>query len=204
VRYDLLDRQPDYFTELVAHHVGGLLKVAPEHLIDRVSDKMGKPPRRFFDDFLAWFRRESLRLGKKQFIIPYLISGYPGCTLSDMADQALILKSMGLRVEQVQDFTPTPGTLATCMFFTGKHPWTGEGVHVPRTDREKKLQKALLLWHLPEQRGNVLEALRLCGHEEYAKELFGDRQVPHRGGAGRMVQGKRRSGKYRGIIPKKC
>lgn len=172
VRYDLLERQPAYLRELLAHHVGGLLKVAPEHLVDRVTMVMRKPGRAAFDKFLALFREESARLGKKQYIVPYLISGHPGCTLSDMADLALALKRSRLRVEQVQDFTPTPGSLSTCIYHTGLDPFSGEAVYVPRSDRDKILQKALLLAHLPEERKNILAALKACGREAVAAELF--------------------------------
>ncbi|HEY6873302.1 MAG TPA: YgiQ family radical SAM protein [Geobacteraceae bacterium] len=172
VRYDLLERQPAYLRELIGHHVGGLLKVAPEHLVDRVTAVMRKPGRKAFDTFLALFRAESARLGKRQAVIPYLISGHPGCTLDDMVELALTLKRHGLKVEQVQDFTPTPGTLSTCMYHTELDPWTGEKVCVPRSDKEKILQKALLLAHLPAERKNIMAALKACGREAAAAELF--------------------------------
>jgi uncharacterized radical SAM protein YgiQ len=173
VRYDLLAHQPDYLKELLSHHVGGLLKVAPEHAVDRVTALMRKPGRRDFEAFLELFRRESARLGKRQHVVPYLISGHPGTTLADMVELALLLKRAGLRVEQVQDFTPTPGTLSTCMYHTGIDPLTGESVHVPRSDREKRLQKSLLLGHISTERANIMQALRQCGREEVAGELLG-------------------------------
>jgi uncharacterized radical SAM protein YgiQ len=174
VRFDLQSRQPRYFQELLARHVGGLLKVAPEHCVDRVLDVMRKPRQRAFEDFLAYFNAESRRCGKKQHLVPYLISGHPGCTLSDMVDLALFLKRNHLKVEQVQDFTPTPGTLATCMYYTGIDPFTGTTVHVPRTAREKILQKSLMLWHVPEEWKHVAEALRLTGREDVGRELLID------------------------------
>jgi uncharacterized radical SAM protein YgiQ len=172
VRYDLLPWQEDYFKELIAHHVGGLLKVAPEHLVDRVTALMRKPGRQEFERFIFLFQEESTRLGKRQHLVPYLMSGHPGCSLEDMVEMALLLKKYRLRVEQVQDFTPTPGTLATCMYHTGMDPVSGKPVHVPRSDREKRLQKALLLAHLPEERKYVLEALKECGREDAARELL--------------------------------
>jgi len=172
VRYDLLEHQPEYAQELLSHHVGGLLKVAPEHLVDKVTDIMRKPRRRSFEKFVEFFRAKSCRTGKKQHIVPYLISGHPGCTLSDMVELALILRQMGFKVEQVQDFTPTPGTLSTCMYYTGLDPSTGEKVYVPRADKEKRLQKSLLLCHLPEERKNVLQALKACGREAAAAVLL--------------------------------
>ena len=173
VRYDLLERQPDYLRELVGHHVGGLLKVAPEHLTDRVTSVMRKPGRASFERFRDAFLKESGRVGKKQHIVPYFISGHPGCTLSDMVDLALMLGRWGMQVEQVQDFTPTPGTLSTCIYHTGIDPFTGEKIYVPKTDREKGLQKSLLLFHLPEERKSCLIALKECGRESAAAELLG-------------------------------
>jgi len=175
VRYDLLERQPRYLRELVGHHVGGLLKVAPEHLADRVTSVMRKPGRASFERFRDAFLKESCRVGKKQHIVPYFISGHPGCTLSDMVDLALMLRRWGMQVEQVQDFTPTPGTLSTCIYHTGIDPFTGEKVYVPKTDREKGLQKSLLLYHVPEERKSCLLALKECGREAAAAELFGTR-----------------------------
>jgi uncharacterized radical SAM protein YgiQ len=189
VRYDLLERQPAYLRELLSHHVGGLLKVAPEHLVDRVTAIMRKPGRKAFERFLALFRDESARLGKKQYLVPYLMSGHPGCTLDDMVELALALKRSGLRVEQVQDFTPTPGTLATCMYHTGIDPFSGEAVYVPRSDREKILQKALLLSHLPEERKNVMAALKGCGREAAATELS-QGEVTGRGSSGKNPRAK--------------
>ncbi|WP_136516371.1 YgiQ family radical SAM protein [Geomonas edaphica] len=173
VRYDLMERQPRYLRELVSQHVSGLLKVAPEHLTDRVTSVMRKPGHDCFERFRDAFQKESAKAGKRQYIVPYFISGHPGCTLSDMVDLALMLKRWGMRVEQVQDFTPTPGTLSTCIYHTGIDPFTGEKVYVARSDREKGLQKALLLYHVPEERKNCLTALRECGREDAAAELFG-------------------------------
>jgi len=172
VRFDLLLKQPDYFAELVANQVGGLLKVAPEHLCEPVTRVMRKPGEKVFGEFLELFRSKSRNSGKRQSVIPYLISGHPGCTLGDMVDLALKLKALGLRVEQVQDFTPTPGTLATCIYYTGIDPFSGEVVYVPRGAKEKRMQKALLLAHLPESRKDVLEALRFAGREDAVKMLF--------------------------------
>lgn len=172
VRYDLLERQPRYFEQLLTHHVGGRLKVAPEHVVGRVTDLMHKPGAELFERFLSLFQRESIRLGKRQFVVPYLMSGHPGCSLGDMVELALFLRKHGLRVEQVQDFTPTPGTLSTCMYHTGVDPVTGRKLYVARSDREKRLQKALLLWHQPGERRSVLEALRACGREDAVRLLL--------------------------------
>jgi uncharacterized radical SAM protein YgiQ len=180
VRYDLMERQPGYFRELVGHHVGGLLKIAPEHLGEHVTALMRKPGRKAFERFLARFREESARLGKRQHIVPYLMSGHPGCSVADMLEMALALKKLGMTVEQVQDFTPTPGTLSTCMYYTGIDPETGKAVYVPAGDREKGLQKALVLWHQPGERNKVSEALRELGREDAAVMLGVPNSMPGR------------------------
>jgi len=172
VRYDLMEKQPDYFRQLIGHHVSGLLKIAPEHLAEHVTSLMRKPGRKYFEGFLKRFRDENIRLGKRQHVVPYLISGHPGCTLADMLELALTLKKLGLNVEQVQDFTPTPGTLSSCMFYTGIDPESGKAVYVARSDREKGLQKALLLWHLPDERRKVVEALKALGREDLTGMLL--------------------------------
>jgi len=172
VRFDLFSHQPEYLRELLTHHVGGLLKVAPEHLVDAVTKRMRKPGRDAFVRFLEHFRAETARLGKRQSLVPYMMSGHPGCSLSDMVDAALILKRLGLKVEQVQDFTPTPGSLSTCIYHTGLDPYTGKSVYVAKTDREKSLQKSLLLYHVPEEHGAVLKALKESGREAVAQELL--------------------------------
>jgi len=172
VRFDLLERQPDYFAALLSRHVGGLLKVAPESTSEAVTRVMRKPGPGMFIDFLHRFREASAAAGLRQAVVPYLIAGHPGCTLADMVAVALFLREQRLRVEQVQEFTPTPGTLSTCIYHTGRDPLTGEVLHVPRAEKERKLQKALLLWHIPEQRALVAEALRLAGREREGRVLL--------------------------------
>ena len=174
IRYDLLEQQPRYFDQLLEKHVGGLLKVAPESTSDNVTRVMRKPGAKVFESFLRNYYDRSRDLGKKQGIVPYFISAHPGCTVNDMIDVALFLKQHRLKVEQVQEFTPTPGSLSTCIYHTGKDPFTGERVHVPRNAKEKRLQKSLLLWHLPESRKDILEALESCGRMELRGELLGD------------------------------
>lgn len=175
IRYDLLPRQQQYFDELLQQHIGGLLKVAPESFSARVTATMRKPATEVFTRFLEEFRSRSRTLGLRVGIVPYLISGHPGCTLDDMVDVALYLQRHNLQVEQVQDFTPTPGTLATCIYHTGRDPFSGKGVYVPRAPREKRLQKALLLYHRPESRQDIIEALRQCRREHHAELLIGNR-----------------------------
>lgn len=181
VRYDLMEKQPGYFKKLVANHVSGLLKVAPEHLSDHITTLMHKPGKREFERFLTRFRDESVKLGKKQYVIPYLISGHPGCTLKDMVELALTLKKLALAVDQVQDFTPTPGTLSTCMYYSGIDPRNGKKLYVARSDREKGLQKAVLLWHKPDEKAKALEAIREAGREDAVLALFGVRPAEPNG-----------------------
>ncbi|MBW6511607.1 MAG: YgiQ family radical SAM protein [Desulfuromonadaceae bacterium] len=177
IRFDLLEKQPRYFDALLQRHVGGLLKVAPEAAVATVTKIMRKPGPEHFSRFLERYRTRVQELGQRYGIVPYLISAHPGCTLNDMIDTALFLKRHQLRVEQVQEFTPTPGSLATCIYHTGRDPYSDAPVHVPREARERRLQKALLLWHLPEQRQDVMEALRECGREDVADELFSSRRA---------------------------
>lgn len=172
IRYDLMQKQQNYFDDLLQHHVGGLLKVAPESTSDKVCKVMQKPAGELFTEFLDKFRARSSELGLRQGIVPYFISSHPGCELNDMIDVALYLKRHRLQVEQVQDFTPTPGSLATCIYHTGSDPFSGEAIHVPRTTKERRLQKALLLYHKPESKQDVLEALRLCKRENDIAELL--------------------------------
>jgi uncharacterized radical SAM protein YgiQ len=172
VRYDLLEHQQEYFEALLAHHVGGLLKIAPESVCEDVTRIMRKPGPQVFEAFLQRFWEQNRQLGRRQAVVPYFISAHPGCTLEHMVEVALFLHRHRLRVEQVQEFTPTPGTLATCIYFTGRDPFSGEEVHVPRGAEEKRRQKALLLYHLPENRRDVLEALRACGRLEEGKVLL--------------------------------
>lgn len=178
IRFDLLARQPNYFDDLLQHHVGGLLKVAPESTSLQVTRVMRKPGPKVFEDFLQAFRTRSRQLDLRQSVIPYFISAHPGCTLNDMVEVALFLKQHQLRVEQVQEFTPTPGSLATCIYHTGRDPYTGEKVYVPRSVEEKRLQKALLLSHLPEQRQSILEALRITGREDVGPLLLNADHAP--------------------------
>lgn len=173
IRYDLLERQRSYLDELLEHHVGGLLKVAPETFCLQVARIMRKPGPAAFESFLNLFRGKSRESGRRQGLVPYLIAGHPGSTLDDMIEVALYLQRHGLRVEQVQEFTPTPGTLATCMYHTGRDPFSGDPVHVAKSTKERRLQKALLLWHLPEHQQDVREAFKICGRPEEAGRLLG-------------------------------
>ncbi len=155
-----------YIDELAAHHVCGRLKIAPEHLSDRVLKRMGKPSAGAYREFAKRFKRACERTGKRQELVEYFISGHPGCTLADMVELALALKKAGVEPEQVQDFYPAPLTLSAAMFYTGVDPMTGEAVYTARTDREKLLQRALLLCHKPEFQEKAREALREAGRSD--------------------------------------
>ena len=168
IRFDylLLDRDDAFFRELVKYHISGQLKVAPEHCIDRVLGYMGKPPNEVYNRFMEKYRQMNKKYDKEQYLVPYLISSHPGSRLSDAVALAEYLNRMGRQPEQVQDFYPTPGTLSTCMYHTGLDPRTMEPVYVPKTFREKEMQRALLQWRRPELRRLVREALREAGRED--------------------------------------
>ena len=166
VRYDLAERSPEYVKELAAHHVGGQLSVAPEHVSPRVLEKMKKPGIESFERFQTMFACASEEAGKEQYDIPYFISGHPGSTLEDMVDLALWLKKNGKRPRQVQDFIPTPMAMATAMYYSGLDPLKMEPVYTAQGLREKRLQKALLLYWNPEHWPLAREALKLAGRED--------------------------------------
>ncbi|MCP3098892.1 YgiQ family radical SAM protein [Myxococcus sp. K15C18031901] len=166
VRYDLAERSPEYVKELAAHHVGGQLSVAPEHVSPRVLEKMKKPGIESFERFQQMFACASEEAGKEQYDIPYFISGHPGSTLEDMVDLALWLKQNGKRPRQVQDFIPTPMAMATAMYYSGMDPLKMEPVYTAQGLREKRLQKALLLYWNPEHWPLAREALKLAGRAD--------------------------------------
>ena len=165
IRFDYLiaDSDETFFKELVAHHISGQLKVAPEHCSADVLRRMGKPPVEVYNRFKKRFYELAESIGKKQFLVPYLMSSHPGSTPTDAIALAKFLKKEGLHPEQVQDFYPTPGTVSTCMFYTGLDPETMEPVYVPRTPREKSEQRALLQYYKPENKALVISALRRAG-----------------------------------------
>ena len=189
IRYDLVlsdDPGSRYLENLCEHHVSGHLKVAPEHISPGVTKAMNKPEGAVFDRFVDRF--EVLQKGKarRQYLVPYFMSGHPGCTISDMIALTEYIQDRGLYTEQVQDFTPTPMSVSTCMYSTGLNPFTLEPVHVAK-GREKKIQRALLQYREPQNRGLVLEGLRMTGREDLigtgkrclvAGEVFGARPHP--------------------------
>ncbi len=168
VRFDYVmeDKDDSFFKELVKYHVSGQLKVAPEHCSANVLKRMGKPKIEVYKKFKKRFYELTESIGKKQYLVPYLMSSHPGSTLADAIELALFLKEEKMRPEQVQDFYPTPGTVSTCMFYTGLDPYTLEKVYVPKTAQEKAQQRALLQYFRPENRKLVQDALRACGRTD--------------------------------------
>ncbi len=168
IRFDYLLADPDesFFKELVQYHVSGQLKVAPEHCSAGVLNAMGKPSIDTYRRFQKRFYELTKSVGKKQYLVPYLMSSHPGSTLRDAVELALFLKKEGLHPEQVQDFYPTPGTISTCMFYTGLDPYTMKPIYVPRTPAEKAEQRALLQYFRPENRDKVRAALKKAGRAD--------------------------------------
>lgn len=168
IRYDYLleDKDDSFFRELVAHHVSGQLKVAPEHCSAAVLDKMGKPHIEAYVKFSKKYFSYTKKEGKEQYLVPYLMSSHPGSTLKDAVELALFLKKIGIRPEQVQDFYPTPGTVSTCMYYTGLDPYTMKEVYVAKDPHEKAMQRALLQYFNPKNAELVREALKRAGRRD--------------------------------------
>jgi radical SAM superfamily enzyme YgiQ (UPF0313 family) len=166
IRMDLARRSPEYMRELVRHHVGGHLKVAPEHTDPHVLDKMRKPSSDDFEKFTDVFQRESRRAGKRQYVIPYFIASHPGSDLDAMIDLAVFLKRSGYRPDQVQDFIPAPFDVATAMYYTGLDPFTKQPVYVARHLRDRKMQRALMQFFKPENYFQVRQALLKAGRAD--------------------------------------
>ena len=187
IRFDylILDKNEEFFKELVRYHVSGQLKVAPEHCSANVLAAMGKPDIAAYETFRARFYELTKSMNKKQYLVPYLMSSHPGSTLADAVELALFLKKEGLHPEQVQDFYPTPGTISTCMFYTGLDPYTEKPIFVPKTREEKAEQRALLQYFRPENRAIVLSALRKAGRSDligYGENcLIRPDKTPHTG-----------------------
>ena len=161
LRYDyiLYDKNREFFEELVKHHISGQLKVAPEHIDDRVLVRMGKPSRELYDEFVKEYQQINQKFNKEQYLVPYLMSSHPGSTLDAAINLAEYLRDTGHMPEQVQDFYPTPGTASTCMYYTGIDPFNNEEVYVPKNPHEKAMQRALMQYRLPQNYDLVYEAL---------------------------------------------
>ncbi len=191
VRYDLSMHptgNPDtdrtnrrYNSELIRHHVSGRLKVAPEHTSDRVLAVMRKPSFELFGKFKQLFDRENQAAGLKQQLIPYFISSHPGCHAEDMAELAAATKELNFHLEQVQDFTPTPMTVATEIYYSGIHPYTGEEVFTATDARDKLDQRMFFFWYDPEYRRQITQTLHRIGRPDLIGKLFGTRPPHHTG-----------------------
>lgn len=192
IRYDYLIRDPDetFFRELVQHHVSGQLKVAPEHCAPGTLAAMGKPPIEVYNKFSKRFYELTKEAGKKQYLVPYLMSSHPGSTLKDAVILAEYLYKNHIRPEQVQDFYPTPGTVSTCMYYTGLDPYTLKPVFVEKTPEGKALQRALLQYYEPRNASKVVEALRKVHREDLIPLL-----APSMRWAGKKEPDPKRSGK---------
>lgn len=165
IRFDYLmaDKDDTFFRELCEHHVSGQLKVAPEHISDAVLQKMGKPEKRVYEAFTEKYKKINQKLGKNQFLVPYLMSSHPGSTMKEAVELAEYLRDLGYMPEQVQDFYPTPSTISTCMYYTGVDPRTMEKVYVPVNPHEKAMQRALIQYRNPKNYDLVMEALKKAG-----------------------------------------
>lgn len=168
IRYDYLieDKNGEFFKELCEHHISGQLKVAPEHVSPRVLTQMGKPGRDVYDKFVNKYFSINKAIGKKQFLVPYLMSSHPGSDLNAAIELALYVKEMGYNPEQIQDFYPTPGSLSTTIYYTGVNPLTGEKVYTPKTQEEKDMQRALIQYRVPKNYKLVKNALIKAGRED--------------------------------------
>ncbi|WP_418402827.1 YgiQ family radical SAM protein [Anaerotignum lactatifermentans] len=168
IRYDYLiyDKDETFFRELCKYHVSGQLKVAPEHVSDKVLAKMGKPGGDVYQRFVKKYQEINQRLGMDQYLVPYLMSSHPGSDLQAAIELAEYLRDIHHMPEQVQDFYPTPGTLSTAMYYTGIDPRTKEKVYVPKTPHEKAMQRALMQYRLPQNYDLVYEALKLAHRED--------------------------------------
>lgn len=203
IRYDYMleDKNEDFFNELVEHHISGQLKVAPEHCSAAVLDMMGKPHIEAYKKFQQKYFKKTKALGKEQYLVPYLMSSHPGSTINDAIELALFLKSENIRPEQVQDFYPTPGTVSTCMYYTGINPYTNEKVYVAKTKEQKAMQRALLQYYKPENRDIITKALIIANRKDLigntkdclVKAVNKPRVSADKGGTNKWQKGKRRN-----------
>ena len=168
IRFDYLLADPsnDFLRELCKYHVSGQLKVAPEHVSDKVLKRMGKPSNEVYQKFSNEYRKMNEKLGLKQYLVPYLMSSHPGCDMKEAVKLAEFVRDLGYMPEQEQDFYPTPSTISTCMYYTGIDPRTGEAVYVPKNPHEKEMQRALIQYRDPKNYDLIKEALELAGRTD--------------------------------------
>ena len=199
IRFDYLlaDKKQEFLRELCEYHVSGQLKVAPEHVAGPVLSLMGKPEHKVYEEFTRQFYKMNERIGKEQYLVPYLMSSHPGSTLKEAVELAEYCRDLGYMPEQVQDFYPTPSTLSTCMYYTGVDPRTMQKVYVPKSPHEKAMQRALIQYRNPELYDLVIEALHKAGRSDLIgfgpKCLVRPRKMA--GEAGKPSRGKGSNGK---------
>lgn len=205
IRFDYLlaDSDDSFFKELVEHHVSGQLKVAPEHISDAVLCRMGKPENAVYEKFVTKYKKLNQKLGKNQFLVPYLMSSHPGSTLKEAIELAEYLRDLGYMPEQVQDFYPTPSTLSTVMYYTGLDPRDMKPVYVCRNPHEKAMQRALIQYRNPKNYDLVYEALKAAHREDLIgfdkKCLIRPRKMQSANNAGNMYnKGKKNQNSYSG------
>ena len=162
----MADKSVEFIRELARHHVSGELKVAPEHCAPEVLRLMGKPNLDVYERFVQKFEAASRKAGKKQYVLPYFIASHPGSTIACAIELAVYLKRSGFVPDQAQDFYPTPGSLSTCMYYTGLDPLTMEPVYVPKSREERAMQRALLQFNKPENYPLVKKALLRAGRRD--------------------------------------
>ena len=221
----MADRNDAFFKELVEHHISGQLKVAPEHMSDNALYYMGKPSFNVYEQFRARYARINQKLGRKQYLVPYLMSSHPGSTLKEAVELAEYLRDLGYMPEQVQDFYPTPSTISTCMYYTGLDPRTMEPVYVATNPHEKAMQRALIQYRNPKNYDLVHEALIKAGRQDligfdskclirprrpkkdagtsYRSSRQGKKAPPGKAAAGKMVTAKHKKKTIRNIHKKK-
>ena len=210
IRFDYLINDPDdsFIEELCENHVSGQLKVAPEHISDAVLDLMGKPENSVYERFMKKYKQVNNKLGKKQFVVPYLMSSHPGSSLKEAIELAEYIRDIGYMPEQVQDFYPTPSTLSTCMYYTELDPRNMQKVYVPKNPHEKAMQRALIQYRNPKNYDLIVEALvaanrtDLIGFDKHClvkpaykdKDRFGTKRNPKTNGSSNATKGTRGKG----------
>ena len=219
IRFDYLlaDKKQEFLRELCEYHVSGQLKVAPEHVAGPVLSLMGKPEHKVYEEFTRQFYKMNEKIGKEQYLVPYLMSSHPGSTLKEAVELAEYCRDLGYMPEQVQDFYPTPSTLSTCMYYTGVDPRTMQKVYVPKSPHEKAMQRALIQYRNPELYDLVIEALHKAGRSDLIgfgpkclvrpRQMRGSgndkkagRKEPKKGSKGSNGQKRQSNSEYRGRV----
>ena len=219
IRFDYLlaDKKQEFLRELCEYHVSGQLKVAPEHVAGPVLSLMGKPEHKVYEEFTRQFYKMNEKIGKEQYLVPYLMSSHPGSTLKEAVELAEYCRDLGYMPEQVQDFYPTPSTLSSCMYYTGVDPRTMQKVYVPKSPHEKAMQRALIQYRNPELYDLVIEALHKAGRSDLIgfgpkclvrpRQMRGSgndkkagRKEPKKGSKGSNGQKRQNNSEYRGRV----